>query len=150
DRAASGYEIVETWDTLGMRATQSHDTILDGAFIPDDRVLRVVAEGFAGADLFILALFAWAELTFAHIYLGLAERAFARAVEGAKGRTSLALGGKTMAWHPFTQHAIADMALELEAMAPHAERLAADWSTGVDHGGLWAAKLVAVKHRVTQ
>jgi len=150
DRNAGGYEIVETWDTMGMRATQSHDTVLDGAFVPDEHVIRVVAEGFAGADLFILALFAWAELTFAHVYLGLAERAFALAVDGAKTRTSLALGGKTMAWHPFTQHAVAEMALELEAMAPHAERLAADWSGGVDHGGLWASKLVAVKHRVTQ
>ena len=33
--------IQETWDTLGMRATRSDDTVLDGAFVPDD-VARVV------------------------------------------------------------------------------------------------------------
>lgn len=150
DRGAEGYSIVETWDTIGMRATQSHDTILDGAFVPDEHVARVVAEGFAGADLFVLAIFAWAELTFAHIYLGLAQRAYDLAVEGVAKKTSLALGGRSMAYHPYTQAAVADMVLELDAMGPQAERIAADWSTGVDHGGLWASKLVSVKHRVTQ
>jgi alkylation response protein AidB-like acyl-CoA dehydrogenase len=150
DRAASGYSIVETWDTLGMRATQSHDTVLDGAFVPDEHVTRVVPEGFAGADLFVLAIFGWAQLTFANIYLGLAQRAFDLAVDGVKNKTSLALGGRSMAYHPYTQHTVAEMVLELDAMAAQADRIAADWSTGVDHAGLWASKLVSVKHRVTQ
>lgn len=150
DRAAGGYEIKETWDTLGMRATQSHDTILDGAFVPDEHVARVVPEGFAGADLFVLAIFAWAELTFANVYIGLAQRAFDLAVADAKKKTSISLGGRSMAYHPYVQHAVADMALELDAMIPQADRIAADWSTGFDHGGLWASKLVSVKHRVTQ
>ena len=34
-RESEGYTIKETWDTLGMRATASQDTILDGAFVPD-------------------------------------------------------------------------------------------------------------------
>ena len=33
-RATEGYSIQETWDMLGMRATASHDTILEGAFVP--------------------------------------------------------------------------------------------------------------------
>ena len=40
---AHGVTVVETWDTLGMRPTQSHDTILDGVFVPDARIGRVVA-----------------------------------------------------------------------------------------------------------
>ena len=35
-RDAPGYQIVDTWDTLGMRATQSQDTVLDKAFVPDE------------------------------------------------------------------------------------------------------------------
>ena len=31
-----GYRIEETWDTLGMRATERNDTILDRAFVPDE------------------------------------------------------------------------------------------------------------------
>src|SRR3954470_5352619 len=34
-RDTEGYRIEETWDVLGMRATRSDDTILDGVFIPD-------------------------------------------------------------------------------------------------------------------
>ena len=55
-----GYSIKETWDILGMRATASQDTVLQGAFVPDRYIGRVVPAGFAGADLFILAIFAWA------------------------------------------------------------------------------------------
>jgi alkylation response protein AidB-like acyl-CoA dehydrogenase len=40
-RDAPGYRIVENWDTLGMRATQSHDTILDGVFVPDRHIFFV-------------------------------------------------------------------------------------------------------------
>ena len=32
---AEGVSIVETWDTLGMRGTGSHDVVLDGVFVPD-------------------------------------------------------------------------------------------------------------------
>ena len=48
-RDASNYRIEPTWDTLGMRATESNDTILDGAFIPDSQIALVCAPGFAGA-----------------------------------------------------------------------------------------------------
>ena len=48
----TGYEIVDTWDTLGMRATQSQDTVLDKAFVPDELVALVCPAGFAGAGLF--------------------------------------------------------------------------------------------------
>lgn len=150
ERGTPGCETVETWDTLGMRATQSHDTVLDGAFVPDSAVARVVPAGLAGADAFILGIFAWEEVSFAAVYLGLAERAFALAVEDVKGKTSVPLGGRSMAYHPFVQYSVAEMALELEAMAPHVERIADDWVNGADHGGLWASKLVAVKHRATQ
>src|SRR4051812_24926403 len=41
-RDTPGYHIDDVWDTVGMRATSSHDTVLDGAFIPDKYVARVV------------------------------------------------------------------------------------------------------------
>jgi alkylation response protein AidB-like acyl-CoA dehydrogenase len=74
-RDTSGYRIVETCDTLGMRATASHDTILDGAFVPDRHVLSVRKPGFAGANAFVVTIFGRFEPTIANIYIGLAERA---------------------------------------------------------------------------
>jgi alkylation response protein AidB-like acyl-CoA dehydrogenase len=149
-RDTKGYTIVETWDTLGMRPTRSDDTILDGAFVPDKYIARVVPAGFAGADLFVLGIFAWAECTFASIYTAIAERALELAVATAGKRTSVALGGRAMKYHPEIQHEIADMAIELEGSIPHVERTAADWSNGVDHGGLWPMKLVATKYHAVE
>jgi alkylation response protein AidB-like acyl-CoA dehydrogenase len=149
-RDTAGYEIVETWDTLGMRATRSDDTILRGAVVHDRYIARVVPAGFAGADLFVLGIFAWAEPTFASIYTALAQRARDIAVAGVQQKTSVALGGRSMAWNPMTQYAVAEMDIELEAIRSHVERVAADWSAGVNHGGLWPAKLVSAKYRAVE
>ena len=149
-RDTAGYRIVETWDTLGMRPTRSDDTVIEGAVIPDPYIARVVPAGLAGADAFVLGIFAWAEPTFASIYVGLAERALEVAVAGVKTKTSIALGGRSMAYHPMLQHAVAEMAVELDAIGAHVERVAADWSAGVDHGMAWPAKLVAAKYRAVE
>jgi alkylation response protein AidB-like acyl-CoA dehydrogenase len=145
-RETPGYTIKETWDTLGMRATSSQDTVLDGAFVPDQYISRVLPAGLAGADLFVLSLFAWALLNFGAIYTGLARRAFDLAVAGARNKTSVAMGGRAMAYNPMIQHAVAEMAVELERMEAHIDRITADWSTGVEHGGTWPAKIVAAKY----
>jgi alkylation response protein AidB-like acyl-CoA dehydrogenase len=55
-----------------------------------------------------------------------------------------------MAYHPEVQHAIADMVLELESMVPHLECIASEWSSAVDHGAAWPAKLVALKHHAAE
>ena len=146
-RDAKGYTIKETWDTLGMRATRSDDTLLDGAFIPDKYVARVVPAGTA--DLFVLSIFGWAEPTFGSIYLGLAERARDIAAAGVKKRTSLALT-RSMAYHPEVQRCFSEMQLALEAAGAQVDRVAQDWSTGVDHGAQWPMKLVAAKHNAVE
>jgi alkylation response protein AidB-like acyl-CoA dehydrogenase len=149
-RSTEGYVINETWDTMGMRATRSDDTVLDGAFVPDRYIARVVPTGFGGADQFVLGVFAWAEPTFSSIYLALAQRAMDISVAALGKRTSIALGGQTLAHHPMLQYAVAEMSLALEGALPHLEKTAEDWSNGVDHGGLWPAKLVATKHHAVE
>jgi len=51
-----------------------------------------------------------------------------------------------MAYHPEVQHSMAQLMLTLDPIAPHLERVACDWSDGVDHGGTWPSKLVSAKH----
>jgi alkylation response protein AidB-like acyl-CoA dehydrogenase len=148
-RASEGYSIKETWDTLGMRATRSDDTILEGAFVPDKYIGRVVAAGAAGIDLFVLGIFAWAEPTFANIYYAIARRAFDWTIENVKKKTSLALS-RSMAYHAEVQHSVAEMAMELDAIEPHIEKVAQDWANGVDYGAAWGAKLVGMKHRAVE
>jgi alkylation response protein AidB-like acyl-CoA dehydrogenase len=149
-RDASGYRIEETWDSLGMRATTSHDTVFDGAFVADEHVPVVAAAGPQGAELFHLAVMAWALLGFANVYTGIAHRAFDLTIESARSKQTLSLT-RTVAHHPEVQHAVADMQISLDAIDAYLERVCQDWSAGVPHGERWASKIVAAKHfAVTQ
>jgi alkylation response protein AidB-like acyl-CoA dehydrogenase len=149
-RDTPDYHIEEVWDTVGMRATASQDTVLEGAFVPDQYVGRVVPPDFAGADLFVLAIFVWAEPTFGSIYLGLARRALDLALDGVRSKRSIAQLTRTMAYHPEVQHNVAEMVLALDAATALVERVADDWSNGVDHGGLWPSKLVSAKYTAVE
>ncbi|MBA3288024.1 MAG: acyl-CoA/acyl-ACP dehydrogenase [Acidimicrobiia bacterium] len=146
-RDAPGYRIEQTWDTLGMRATMSNDTILDRAFVPDEATIMVSPAGFAGAGMYHVALFAWALLGFAAVYSSIARRAFDDTVAQMHRRTSIALT-RSMAYHPEVQHQIAEMRIHLEGMTAHLDRVCDDWAAGVDHGMDWPAKIVACKYDV--
>lgn len=148
-RDAKGYRIEPTWDVMGMRATKSDDTILEGAFVPDARIARIVAPGAAGLDVFVLSVFSWALLGFANVYYGLGRRALDITVESLKKRQALAVS-RSMAHHPAMQWGVAEMAMELEAIEPLIEKVAEDWSNGVDHGGNWPAKIVTAKCKAVE
>ena len=140
-------EIKQTWDTLGMRATASEDTILNGAFVPDKYIARVLPAGTL--DAFLGALFANALVGMANVYYGIALRARDLAVETTKKKTSLAVT-RSMAYHPEFQHSAAEMMIEIELMGPHIDRIADDWTNGVDHGHEWGAKIVAMKYHIVE
>jgi alkylation response protein AidB-like acyl-CoA dehydrogenase len=148
-RGSEGVKIKHTWDVLGMRATRSDDTVLENVFIPDSYIARIVAPGGAGIDQFVLAVLAWAMMGFGNIYYGLAQRALDHCLAAVKDKKSMALS-RSMAYHPEVQHAIAEMALELESIGPHLEAIAADWSNGVNHGAQWPAKVFAAKYHAVE
>jgi alkylation response protein AidB-like acyl-CoA dehydrogenase len=142
-RSAEGYTIKETWDTLGMRATRSDDTILNGAFVPDQYIARVVPAGFGGADQFVLTIFAWVLLNFANIYTSIARRALDLTIQNVQGKKSIAMT-RPMIYHPAFQYGVADMVMELEMIEPMLEKTAQDWSNGVAHPD-WIIKLLTAK-----
>jgi alkylation response protein AidB-like acyl-CoA dehydrogenase len=148
-RDTEGYRIEHTWDVLGMRSTQSEDTILDGAFVPDRYIARVVPAGAAGIDAFVLGIFAWALLGFGNIYYGLAKRALDLTLASIKSKRSIALS-RTMAYHAELQHRVAEMGLAYEGIGPHLDRIAEDWSNGVNHGAEWPAKIFAAKYHAVE
>jgi len=96
-RATEGSSIKDTWDMLGMRATAGHDTVLQGAVVPDKYIARVVPAGFAGADLFVLAVFQWALTGFANVYYGLARYLVDLTLAGVKKKTSMAISRSSSA-----------------------------------------------------
>ena len=127
DRDDPGFEIVPTWDTLGMRATQSHDTKLNGVFVPDDRIGAVLPAG-DNTDPWFFVLNIWPLTLIANVYVGIAERAFELAVEAAKRKTSIGVTCGSLAYHPMIQHRVSEMYLELDAMRAVVDRLPADFA----------------------
>ena len=148
-RGTDGYTIKETWDTLGMRATRSDDTLLDGAFIPDCYIARVVPPGASGVDQFVLTVFAWALLGFGTVYYGLAQRALDLTLQSVQTKKSIALS-RPMAYHAHVQHSIAKMVMALEAVGPQLDQTAQDWSNGADYGANWVIKLVSAKYNAVE
>jgi alkylation response protein AidB-like acyl-CoA dehydrogenase len=149
ERPSPGVTVVETWDTLGMRPTQSHDTVLDAVFVPDTRVGRVVPAGDA-SDPWIVAMAMWSLPLIATVYVGIAERALELSVSGARRKTSIAIDRGAYAYNPMVQHQIAEMYLELDAAQATVDRFVEDWVAGADHGDAWIPKLYSTKWRAVE
>jgi alkylation response protein AidB-like acyl-CoA dehydrogenase len=143
-RQDPGHHTVETWDALGVRATRSDDTVLEGVITEAPYVSRILPLG-PPVDPFIDGIFSSAILPIAAVYYGIAKRAFDLAVESAKSRTSTALDGKTYANHAYIQILVAQAAIELDSIWALLDRIAIEWADGVDHGSRWPAKLLAAK-----
>jgi alkylation response protein AidB-like acyl-CoA dehydrogenase len=148
-RDTPGWKSLDDWDTLGMRATQSHTTVLEGAVVPPARVARILPVGPSG-DPFIFGIFANFLLLIASVYSGIADRALELGVEAVGRRTSLKNDGALYSQDPDMRWRLADAALALDALAPQIETLAADVDNLVDHGADWFRKLTGVKHRATE
>ncbi|MEV4421352.1 acyl-CoA dehydrogenase family protein [Patulibacter sp. NPDC049589] len=150
-RDAPGIRIEERWDTIGLRATRSEDTHLDGTPAAAQNVATVLTVGEPSvADPFVLSLFAWALVGIGSVYHGLAQRALDVAVAHARTRVSRKNGGAPLADDPYARHQIAQAALELERLEAQLERVASDWSDGVDHGDRWPAKITAAKYQASE
>jgi alkylation response protein AidB-like acyl-CoA dehydrogenase len=147
-RGTKGVTVKETWDVLGMRATRSDDTILEGAFIPDKYVARVIPAGVAGVDMFVLGFFTWALVGFANIYYAIGLRTRELIVEQLKTKTSIGLT-RPMIYHPEIQHGIAKISIALESMGPHVDAIAHDWAHG-RIGPDWFLRLVAMKYHAVE
>jgi alkylation response protein AidB-like acyl-CoA dehydrogenase len=149
ERTGGGFEIREDWDTLGMRATQSNTTVLDGARASADRVVRRLDPG-PNPDPLVFAIFANFEILLAAVYTGIGARALDLAVEAARRRTSLKNDGRSYANDPDIRWRVAEAAIEQDALLPQLDALAGDVDTLADHGRLWFPKLVGLKVRATE
>ncbi|MEU8803951.1 acyl-CoA dehydrogenase family protein [Spirillospora sp. NPDC048819] len=66
-----GLTVLRTWNTLGMRGTQSNDVELDGVFVPDDALVHSLPVGHFDATV-LRTVFSWAMPAFGAVYSGVA------------------------------------------------------------------------------
>lgn len=144
-----GVETVGEWDVMGMRASQSFATRLDGAHAPADRIVRRIPPG-PTADPFIFGIFANFEILLASVYAGLARRALELAVETVQKRRSLKNQNAPYSNDPDIRWRIADAAMQLDGIYPQIAQIARDVDEQVDRGPLWMPQLSAVKSRATE
>ncbi|MDM4763967.1 acyl-CoA dehydrogenase family protein [Galbitalea sp. SE-J8] len=144
-RGDGGWSNAGGWDTLGMRATQSFATRLDGAPVDASRITRVLPVG-PSADPYIFGLFANFLLLVSSVYAGIADRALELAVARAGERQSLKTGA-AYSQDPDIRWQLADAAIALDALRPQLEGLAADVDGLVNHGTNWFRYLVGAKTR---
>ena len=148
-RQTPGYRILDDWDTLGMRASQSATTVLDGVHVPADRIFRKLAVG-PNPDPLVFAIFACFETLLAAVYTGLGERALAVGVETVKRRTSFKNGGRSYAQDPDIRWKVAEAAMAMDNLYPQLKTVAADVDALADHGAQWFPKLVGLKVNATE
>lgn len=87
ERNTPGVRIEETWDVLGMRATGSHDLVLEDVVVPEDAYIPPGSNpSSAGGGR------AWAALSLGAVYLGVARAARDFAVTFAQERVPTGLG----------------------------------------------------------
>jgi alkylation response protein AidB-like acyl-CoA dehydrogenase len=145
DRADPGITRKDDWDTLGMRGSQSQTTLLDGAYAPAGRVVRILPPGPV-ADPLIFGIFAAFEILLSAVYTGIAQRALELGVQAAQRRRSAKNDGRPLSQDPDIRRRIAEAAMLLEATLPQIHALARDVDEVVDHGRFWFAKLSGLKH----
>lgn len=148
DREDPDVRTLDDWDTIGMRATQSRTTVLDGAYVAPDRIVRRLAPGPTD-DGFVSAIFACFELLIASVYAGLAGRALQLAVDAAAGRVSRRTG-LARSSDPDVRRRIAEAGSRLDAIEPQLSALARDVADGVDHGAFRFARPAGLKMRAVE
>ncbi len=123
---APGVKVQNTWRALGMRGTGSHDTVLDGVFVPDAAIGVRRPAGRWSLPMHVTAAVAL-PLIYA-VYVGVAEAASALALDSAAKRRD----------DPTIQRLVGEMENELTAARlalRHMLAVAADGPMGVETTG---------------
>ncbi|MBD2492776.1 acyl-CoA dehydrogenase family protein [Nostoc sp. FACHB-280] len=126
-RDLPGLRIVETWDHLGMRATGSHDLILENVLIPDEYALDIRLVAIKSPPDPMTAV--WNSLTLSALYLGVATAARDWLIEYLGDRTPSNLGTPLASLSRF-QIAVG----EIEALLYANRQLIYNLAQGVDKG----------------
>ncbi|MCW2750531.1 MAG: acyl-CoA dehydrogenase protein [Aeromicrobium sp.] len=108
-----GISVIETWDTLGMRATGTHTLVFDDVLAPPESISGNFRNGLFGE-------FEWASMTFAAVYLGLAQKVYLETREILKKKSlGATTEGKDITLRDvgYVQYNLGRMLVEVETAA---------------------------------
>lgn len=148
ERQQEGWQTINNWDMLGMRATHSHATALDGATVSAERVVRRLPLG-PNADPLVFAIFSSFLTLLASVYTGIGDRALHLGAEYASQRIALTTG-KSMASDPDTRYKLAEAQMEQLSLDTQLVSVATDIEKGADHGSSWFPRLVTLRTTATR
>lgn len=112
--AKSDCTIIDTWDVAGLAGTGSHDFAVEGAFVPTERVIRLMAPPFHDGPLFRFPFFGFLATSIASVALGIARAALDELYQVARTKTPFRMTS-TLATRPSAQLAAAEAEAALGA-----------------------------------
>ncbi len=127
---ASDYEIVDVWDTVGLRGTGSNDIVVKGAFVPEYRSLSIVDTAKCkcpGHEVNKSPLY---QLPWGSVFpyaitvpiIGMATGAYDAHVAYQKERVRAAYAGQKASEDPYSQVRVAEASWDLDAAWLQLER----------------------------
>jgi alkylation response protein AidB-like acyl-CoA dehydrogenase len=125
-------QILDTWHTLGLRGTGSHDTVAEEVFVPDNRVLSIFDGPVIDRPLYRFPPFGFFAACITAAAMGNARAAIENFVELASTKKGVA-ASRTLAERSTIQVAVAtaDSALEA-ARAGYYQAIDAAWQASLD------------------
>jgi alkylation response protein AidB-like acyl-CoA dehydrogenase len=125
-------EVLDTWHTLGLRGTGSHDTVADELFVPGDRVISLFDGPVVDRPLYRFPPFGYFALSIGSAALGNARGALDEFAELAA--TKVGQGSRrTLSQRSATHAAVAEAEASLRAArALYYEAIEAAWQAAPD------------------
>ena len=140
-RSTTGVEIVETWDSIAMKGTGSHDLVLNNVKIEEDYQVEWFEPGNKGASGWLLHIPA--------CYLGIAQAAEEYAINFAKDYSPNSITGSIIDL-PYVKQKVGEMELELMRARHFLYSVAQQWDdSSEEERNQLKPELGAVKHAVT-
>jgi alkylation response protein AidB-like acyl-CoA dehydrogenase len=113
-KGTPGAEIIEDWDTLGMRATGSYTTVFKDCVVPElFKTIETPYGGAFGVDAFQASFLCWFEPTVASVYTGIAVAARNVARDTVMKRARLPFG--EVKHYPSVQYGMAEITIGIES-----------------------------------
>ena len=125
-------QILDTWHTLGLRGTGSHDTVAEEVFVPDNRVLSIFDGPVIDRPLYRFPPFGFFAACITAAAMGNARAAIDNFVELASTKKGVA-ASRTLAERSTIQVAVATAESALEAArAGYYQAIDAAWQASLD------------------